>query len=231
MDSLVAALQEHIEFIHDVDGDGNCGFRAISLHRYGDQHSWMLVRLDLIKEMTDYKDLYIELLGTKRYMELLENTNDYVPSVFDNLNANAVVDMGIINCGILLGHMHSDQKTPFSIKGKLAYHYCAISIVDLNSYKEPIAQYVPHAEDSVLGIVVDSRSDNFHVDIKGPTLAFLLVLAFEGGTRRNIPNPMQYFVLSLGVSSTTPSSGMVTMASMRNYGYVYVPMEKSVRIS
>ncbi|RYR73796.1 hypothetical protein Ahy_A02g008297 isoform B [Arachis hypogaea] len=48
-------------------------------------------------------------------------------------------------------------------------------------------RYVPHAEDSVLGIVVDSRSDNFLVDIKGPSLAFLPVLAFEGGTRRNIP--------------------------------------------
>ncbi|KAK7256725.1 hypothetical protein RIF29_30183 [Crotalaria pallida] len=111
--------------------------------------------------------------------------------------------------------MHSDQKTPFSIKGKPAYHYCAISIVDLNSYEEPIAQvdialpnkywvessqkrYVPHAEDSVLGIVVDSRSD----------------------VRKSS---------AFWVSSTTPSSGMVTMASMRNYGYVYVPMEKSVR--
>lgn len=48
-------------------------------------------------------------------------------------------------------------------------------------------RYVPHAEDSVLGIVVDSRSDNFLVDIKGPAIAFLPVLAFEGGTRRNIP--------------------------------------------
>lgn len=48
-------------------------------------------------------------------------------------------------------------------------------------------QYVPCAGDTVLGIVVDSRSDNFLVDIKGPTLAFLPVLAFEGGTRRNIP--------------------------------------------
>uniref|UniRef100_A0A7N2L306 Ribosomal RNA-processing protein 40 n=1 Tax=Quercus lobata TaxID=97700 RepID=A0A7N2L306_QUELO len=47
--------------------------------------------------------------------------------------------------------------------------------------------YVPHAGDSVLGIVVDSKADNFLVDIKGPGLAFLPVLAFEGGTRRNIP--------------------------------------------
>ncbi|KAK7853246.1 putative exosome complex component rrp40 [Quercus suber] len=50
-----------------------------------------------------------------------------------------------------------------------------------------LRQYVPHAGDSVLGIVVDSKADNFLVDIKGPGLAFLPVLAFEGGTRRNIP--------------------------------------------
>ncbi|KAL3642368.1 hypothetical protein CASFOL_013183 [Castilleja foliolosa] len=48
-------------------------------------------------------------------------------------------------------------------------------------------RYVPCAGDNILGIVVDARADNFIVDIKGPTLAFLPVLAFEGGTRRNIP--------------------------------------------
>ncbi|KAL3529550.1 hypothetical protein ACH5RR_008872 [Cinchona calisaya] len=48
-------------------------------------------------------------------------------------------------------------------------------------------RYVPCAGDAVLGIVVDCKADNFLVDIKGPSLAFLPVLAFEGGTRRNIP--------------------------------------------
>lgn len=48
-------------------------------------------------------------------------------------------------------------------------------------------RYVPSVEDAVLGIVVDARADNFLVDIKGPTIAYLPVLAFEGGTRRNIP--------------------------------------------
>uniref|UniRef100_A0A453F5Z6 Ribosomal RNA-processing protein 40 n=1 Tax=Aegilops tauschii subsp. strangulata TaxID=200361 RepID=A0A453F5Z6_AEGTS len=48
-------------------------------------------------------------------------------------------------------------------------------------------QYVPSVEDTVLGIVVDTKPDNFLVDIKGPNLAFLPVLSFEGGTRRNIP--------------------------------------------
>ncbi|XVF09281.1 hypothetical protein REPUB_Repub07fG0079200 [Reevesia pubescens] len=50
-----------------------------------------------------------------------------------------------------------------------------------------LRQYVPCVEDTVLGIVVDSKADNFLIDIKGSALAFLPVLAFEGGTRRNIP--------------------------------------------
>ncbi|XP_031406761.1 putative exosome complex component rrp40 isoform X2 [Punica granatum] len=48
-------------------------------------------------------------------------------------------------------------------------------------------RYVPRVDDNVLGIVVDTKADNFLVDIKGPAIAFLPVLAFEGGTRRNIP--------------------------------------------
>ncbi|CAM8964989.1 unnamed protein product [Rhodiola kirilowii] len=48
-------------------------------------------------------------------------------------------------------------------------------------------RYVPYVEDHVLGVVVDTKADNFLVDIKGPAIAFLPVLAFEGGTRRNIP--------------------------------------------
>ncbi|KAL5713593.1 hypothetical protein ACHQM5_015655 [Ranunculus cassubicifolius] len=58
-----------------------------------------------------------------------------------------------------------------------------------NKYWVEISQkrYVPCVGDTILGIVVDQRGENFLVDIKGPTLAFLPILAFEGGTRRNIP--------------------------------------------
>jgi len=48
-------------------------------------------------------------------------------------------------------------------------------------------RYVPSVEDTVIGVVVDTKPDNFLVDIKGPSVAFLPVLSFEGGTRRNIP--------------------------------------------
>ncbi|KAH7528473.1 hypothetical protein FEM48_Zijuj05G0075900 [Ziziphus jujuba var. spinosa] len=65
-------------------------------------------------------------------------------------------------------------------------------------------RYIPCVEDTVLGIVVDSRSDNFLVDIKGPTLAFLPVLAFEGGTRRNIPKFEVGTLIFVRVVKTNP---------------------------
>ncbi|KAK4375651.1 hypothetical protein RND71_006328 [Anisodus tanguticus] len=48
-------------------------------------------------------------------------------------------------------------------------------------------RYIPTVGDNILGIVVDQRAESFFVDIKGPMVAFLPVLAFEGGNRRNIP--------------------------------------------
>ncbi|XP_072980652.1 uncharacterized protein [Typha angustifolia] len=46
-------------------------------------------------------------------------------------------------------------------------------------------RYVPSMGDNVIGIVVERRAEHFLVDIKGPTLAFLPLIAFEGGKRGN----------------------------------------------
>lgn len=48
-------------------------------------------------------------------------------------------------------------------------------------------RYVPSIGDHVLGVVVDCRPEQFLLDIKGPTLAYLPVLAFEGAMKRNYP--------------------------------------------
>ncbi|KAK4489131.1 hypothetical protein RD792_004925 [Penstemon davidsonii] len=65
-------------------------------------------------------------------------------------------------------------------------------------------RYVPSVGDNVLGIVVDARADNFFADIKGPMLAVLPVLAFEGGTRRNIPKFEMGTLLYLRVVKANP---------------------------
>ncbi|KAJ0439632.1 putative exosome complex RNA-binding protein 1/RRP40/RRP4 [Helianthus annuus] len=65
-------------------------------------------------------------------------------------------------------------------------------------------RYVPSAGDNVLGVVVDTKPENFLVDIKGPALAFLPVLSFEGGTRRNIPKFEVGTLLYVSVVSANP---------------------------
>ncbi|CAM8995231.1 unnamed protein product [Rhodiola kirilowii] len=89
--------------------------------------------------------------------------------------ANATIKLG--------GGLRQDCDTVTAMKaGKLRF-------AKPNKYWVESSQkrYVPCVEDHVLGIVVDTKADNFLVDIKGPAIAFLPVLAFEGGTRRNIP--------------------------------------------
>lgn len=54
----------------------------------------------------------------------------------------------------------------------------------------------------------DSKADNFLVDIKGPTLAFLPVLALEGGTRRNIPKFEVGTLLYARLFKTNPNPDM-----------------------
>ncbi|XP_002963728.2 putative exosome complex component rrp40 [Selaginella moellendorffii] len=49
-------------------------------------------------------------------------------------------------------------------------------------------RYIPSAEDSVIGIVIDRRAEEFLVDLNAPVLGLLPILSFEGATRKNIPN-------------------------------------------
>ncbi|KNA08912.1 hypothetical protein SOVF_158450, partial [Spinacia oleracea] len=37
----------HINYIHDVIGDGNCGYRVIARWTYGDEHRWPTIRQEL----------------------------------------------------------------------------------------------------------------------------------------------------------------------------------------
>ena len=51
----------------------------------------------------------------------------------------------------------------------------------------PFSMFVLYIIERSVNISLLCSFQNFLVDIKGPALAFLPVLAFEGGTRRNIP--------------------------------------------
>lgn len=60
-------------------------------------------------------------------------------------------------------------------------------------------RYIPSAEDVVIGLVVDRRSEYFTMDIRGPSFASLPILSFEGASRRNVPNLQQGSALYMRV--------------------------------
>ncbi|XP_038719183.1 putative exosome complex component rrp40 isoform X2 [Tripterygium wilfordii] len=116
---------------------------------------------------------------------------------------DVVLDLSsMVNQTIKLGGgLYQDNDVIFVIKaGKLRFSKPNKYWVE-SSHK----RYVPCVEDRVLGIVVDCKADNFLVDIKGPSLAFLPVLAFEGGTRRNIPKFEVGALLYVRVVKANPS--------------------------
>ncbi|CAN1151193.1 Putative exosome complex component rrp40 [Linum perenne] len=111
-------------------------------------------------------------------------------------SSSSFVDQLVVPGDVILDLSNMAEQT-IKLGGGLRQDCDAISVIKAgvlrfskpNKYWVESSQkrYVPCAEDSVLGVVVDSKADNFLVDIKGPSLAFLPVLAFEGGTRKNIP--------------------------------------------
>jgi len=48
-------------------------------------------------------------------------------------------------------------------------------------------RYVPAVGDTVVGVVLERRSEAYRVDVGGATAAFLPLLAFDGASRRNKP--------------------------------------------
>ncbi|KAJ3000728.1 Exosome component 3 [Globomyces sp. JEL0801] len=51
-----------------------------------------------------------------------------------------------------------------------------------------IVYYIPQVAEPVIGVITGRQMDTYRVDIGGPSLASLDVLAFEGATKRNRPN-------------------------------------------
>ena len=55
---------------NDVIGDGNCGYRVIAQYQYNQQERWADVRQDLIDELNNNRQLYINEMGEARFNEI-----------------------------------------------------------------------------------------------------------------------------------------------------------------
>ena len=71
LDQFHPCIHDSIENIIDVKADGNRGYRAIVALLGMGEDSWSLVRNHLLKELVEWFDEYINLLGrTDRFKEL-----------------------------------------------------------------------------------------------------------------------------------------------------------------
>jgi exosome complex component RRP40 len=67
-------------------------------------------------------------------------------------------------------------------------------------------RYLPQEGDVVIGTIVEVTSDSYQVDIGGPRLASLDLLAFDGASRRNCPNLQRGSLLFARVIHTSLGS-------------------------
>jgi len=63
LDQFHPCIQNFIEKIVDVKADGNCGYCVIVALLGMGEDSWSLVRNHLLKEVVQWFDEYIDLLG------------------------------------------------------------------------------------------------------------------------------------------------------------------------
>jgi hypothetical protein len=58
-------MQPYIDDIIDVVGEGYCGYRVVALHESGNQEDYELVKLNMIREIKLYRNLYEKVFAGK----------------------------------------------------------------------------------------------------------------------------------------------------------------------
>ncbi|KAJ9552999.1 hypothetical protein OSB04_017044 [Centaurea solstitialis] len=75
-------LHPYIMQIHDVKGDGNCGFRAIAVCLGRHEDEWPSIRYDLMEELNMYKTEYLEVYGIEVWHQLYNSLNFFELDIF-----------------------------------------------------------------------------------------------------------------------------------------------------
>ncbi|XP_068471557.1 uncharacterized protein [Phaseolus vulgaris] len=60
--------------IVDVKADGHCGYRAVAAHLGMGEESWAVVRMNLLKEPSEWRQEYVQLFGGDHRYEYLKNS-------------------------------------------------------------------------------------------------------------------------------------------------------------
>ncbi|KAJ9543670.1 hypothetical protein OSB04_023377 [Centaurea solstitialis] len=72
----------YIMQVHDVKGDGNCGFRAIAVCLGRHENEWPSIRYDLMEELNMYKTEYLEVYGVETWHQVYNSLNFFELDTF-----------------------------------------------------------------------------------------------------------------------------------------------------
>ncbi|GAB2269326.1 hypothetical protein Dimus_038769 [Dionaea muscipula] len=102
IDSLPEPLRDYITHVVNVTGDGNCGFRAIAAQIGYGEENWLQVRIDLIQEIQQNRDLYDGLHMVVGYIDYLLRSLNY-----SNSPAPQDFWMDAMNLGVVIASRYN----------------------------------------------------------------------------------------------------------------------------
>jgi len=74
LDQFHLACHPCIIGVADVKADGHCGYRAIVALLGIGEESWSLVRMDLYKELCEWRDVYAIIVGGSERLKVLKKS-------------------------------------------------------------------------------------------------------------------------------------------------------------
>ena len=73
-DQFLAGYHPYIFYVVDVKADGHCGYRVVVAELGMGEESWVVVRMNLLKELSEWRQEYVELFGGDERYEYLKKS-------------------------------------------------------------------------------------------------------------------------------------------------------------
>jgi len=74
LDQFPVGYHPFIVDVVDVKADGHCGYRVVVVELGMGEESWAVVRMNLLKELSEWRQEYVELFGDDERYEYLKKS-------------------------------------------------------------------------------------------------------------------------------------------------------------
>lgn len=113
---FIFGMRQYITGSFDVESDGNCGYRVVSLAMGFGRRSWRRVRTDLMNELKGMPHLYQELYGGEAGVEKIHQRLNHSGSTAPRKKWMCITEMGhlIATCyGVVVINLSGGQCLTF----------------------------------------------------------------------------------------------------------------------